>query len=164
MKKILALTLCVVMLMALSLTAFADAPNDRCEIDSTNSTGGSNPGAEPQATCGHNSWRIEPYYDTTECAYVSNAGHHFAMYDKMVCTVCGCLYSLVRNGFGPTVPHSGGTLYNATCNGTTQTWYYRSCSACHANYTTLIPCAGGPHPNRPCIWLPLSVKPPLVTE
>lgn len=46
-------------------------------------------------------------------------------------------------------------LYHATCNGRTQTWYYR-CSepSCSHAYTTTNTCPAGPH-SGPCPALPV---------
>ena len=51
--------------------------------------------------------------------------------------------------------HYGGTLYSATCNGTTQTWYYRNCAGCGGHYTESYRCLAGPHNPARCDALPI---------
>ena len=50
---------------------------------------------------------------------------------------------------------NGWTLYRATCNGTTQTWYYRCAANCGATYTDTISCPAGPHNPGHCDRLPI---------
>ena len=47
-----------------------------------------------------------------------------------------------------------GVLYSATCNGTTQTWYFR-CANCHRTYTVHYTCPAGPHISSHCEFLPI---------
>ncbi len=52
--------------------------------------------------------------------------------------------------------HGGtGTLYMSTCNGTMQTWYYRSCTGCGGTYTCFVRCPAAPHNPGHCERLPI---------
>lgn len=51
--------------------------------------------------------------------------------------------------------HHGGTLYSSSCNGTTQTRYYRHCAECGSDYTIFHRCPAAPHNPGHCDRLPI---------
>lgn len=158
MKKLLSLALCAVMLMALALVAFADEPHDSIP-DYINGTGGSKPGAEPMDFCVHT-------YITVKASdrYISEGPSGCSRRIAYVtsCTKCGAfLDDASYTEKFPVTPHNN-RVYQATCNGVTQIWYNR-CSNCNYTSTENKPCPAAPHKNG-CNFLPVAVKPPLVTE
>lgn len=160
MKKCLSLLLCMIMLLSLSLSAFAEPP-EATGTAAIDSIPGNEPGAEPMASCTHEFAAIKGSEGYTN---QGSAGcQHYTEYLTM-CIKCGLFVTSNKAYDSSITPHTGGTLTRATCNGGKQTWYYTSCSNCHSSYTKSLACPGGNHGNGPCNWLPLSLEPPLVTE
>ncbi|MBD5099031.1 MAG: hypothetical protein HDT35_05705 [Clostridiales bacterium] len=66
----------------------------------------------------------------------------------------------IGSGIEPVSPYSVTdehiwTLYNATCNGTKQTWYYICAHAgCNAHKSEVHACPGAGHSSA-CHWLPI---------
>lgn len=149
MKKLISFFLCALTLVSLSLTAFA-APAAESKGNSPIFPAGSNkPGAEVQDATHKHNWVWQ--YSTNGGYKVSNSGCAAIIWHHAECA-CGATDD--SRIIEPEKPHSGGTLYNATCNGADQTWYYTSCSRCGHYYTETHACLGKDHKSG-CRWLPV---------
>lgn len=133
MKKTISLILVVLLVVTMAIPAFATMPET----------------IEPKA-CIHSSYSLVSATHNT--VSVSNTKHRDC-YDKVYqCTNCSYSWSEREWMYGTEADHSG-SLYQATCNGTTQTWYYR-CDTCNGSYYTNTPCPK-PHDDGYCNWLPV---------
>lgn len=130
-RKLLSLLLVLVLCVAFALPAFA------ANGDET---------AEPQA-CSH-TYELTRHSITYQ--YISNTSCRKTEVYIYTCTKCG--YVLRTTGTD-TIPHDD-TVYDATCNGSVQTWKY-DCTNCGSYlYTTYKDCPGMPHTGS-CRWLPV---------
>lgn len=131
MKKWTALLLALVLCVAFALPAFA------ANGDET---------AEPQA-CSH-TYELTSHSITYQ--YLNSSSCKKTEVLIRECTKCG--YTLRTTGTD-TIPHDD-TVYDATCNGSMQTWKY-DCTNCGSYlYTTYKDCPGMPHTGS-CRWLPV---------
>lgn len=132
MKKIFSLILAVVMIMAVSIPAFAAQPET----------------AKPQA-CNH-TWG--PATTSTVWAKHNDSQCKKTVYVTKVCTKC----AEVNQTSSVTYPYHGATISSASCDGTTQTHKY-NCPNCGAyRYTKWVACPGaGTTHKGGCQWLPL---------
>ena len=131
-RKLLSLLLVLVLCVAFALPAFA------ANGDET---------AEPQA-CSHTYGEKKTesityrYYNSTYCRKTE-------VYTR-TCTKCEYI---LRTTGTELVAHDD-TVYDATCNGSVQTWKY-DCTNCGSYlYTTYKDCPGMPHTGS-CRWLPV---------
>lgn len=134
MKKILSLVLAVLVIMAMTIPAFAvEEDVAPCAVICTTHTKGTYQGR---------SYTSE-YGSTTICYTVVT--------DFYECATCHKIYSvLVSKTAGS---HSTSVL-SASCNGTTQTWVNR-CTKCAFKITTYHPCPKPGHISGNCNWLPI---------
>lgn len=84
--------------------------------------------------------------------YDRNANGH-ALVTTYVFACRYCTYSEISTVEGSRVAHTS-TIYDATCNGTMQTWHY-GCSICgyHIRTDYTHRCPGAVHTGD-CLWLP----------
>lgn len=151
MKKLISLLLCALMIMSLSIAAFA-APAPDVGDESFAPAGTNKPGAEVQAHS--HIWTADgtvngdyTYRDEFFCA--------IPVYPQYKCS-CGAK----KPGDNPIdykfpVPHNGAP-YAASCNGTIQTWQC-TCNRCGGRFITTRDCPAGPHTPGYCNVLPVSI-------
>lgn len=131
MKKILSLVLAVVMIMAMAIPAFAASNDD----------------VAPCIACNGNHTYDEVLvqkfyrYDRDGCAYV--IARHYK------CRYCTSAYT----DEDETIGAHNYTLRTATCNGTTQTHYYK-CTKCKHEITETMRCPNAVHSGS-CSHLPV---------
>ncbi len=156
MKKLLSLALCAVMLMPLALTAFADEPLPDDPLFYMHSTGGSEPGAEPQAYCTTHTWdyanpsittgsRQTYPSDITCCAY--------PVVYTFRCRNCPATMKETR-GYQNILTHNYNRGLTSSCNGTTQSLTYGCAYGCPATTIRTQRCPGAGHSSNYCRWLP----------
>lgn len=135
-RRAVLLLLACALFLTVALPAFAATPGT----------------ADPQA-CIHSKvtmissiYNAHRYYNSSYCK-----GCFTITYQ---CDNCGASFTNPVWVDGTETVHTE-TLYNATCNGTTQTWYYH-CKYCSGNITTAQIACPRPHPNNgSCSWLPI---------
>lgn len=141
MKRFLSLLLCALMLMSLTVAAFALTPEEESKEPMSPPISG----AEPQA-CDHH-WvytagaPIYEYLDNTYCLETARRIRR-----------CSCGVMEIEDMGTEPVPHDG-PVYNAYCSGGMQTWFC-TCNHCYNSYTIQFTCPGKDHRSG-CNWLPL---------
>lgn len=132
MKKILSLVLAVVMIMAMTIPAFAAANDD----------------VAPCALCnGNHSYNLvnqEVTYSYSRNGCIKTTTKYYK------CTYCTDNYSTSSK---TTIPHEY-IIKEATCNGTTQTHKYK-CSFCKHVMYEYVACPRPGHISGNCSWLPI---------
>lgn len=127
MKKVLAISLALLLVFAAVVPVFA---------------------ATPRATCSH-TYR---YSDSQVVyRYVNSDVHRQYTVLIYVCTKCGNVDTR-ENAASLNSPHKY-TLASASCNGYTQTRTMR-CSQCYTSYNTYVTCPKAPHTGN-CPVLPI---------
>ena len=137
-QKTVSLLLVAVFILALALSAVAAVP-DEGEV-------------APTAACSH---LYDSPQKTTVYVYTyNNSTYHCYYYAcTKTCRLCNYTYRWTELNTSTNVKHTN-YISNATCNGTTQTWYYY-CSVCnHSTITKNPACPGAPH-GTVCHWLPI---------
>lgn len=126
MRKVLSLTLAVILIMAVTIPAFA--------ADS----------------CTH-SWQANAptYVDGKGINATSTTCQRYTVTTK-TCTKCGA--TQVSYSYSSAMSHSG-TIKSASCNGTVQTHTYL-CRYCNTYYTKTVTCPGAGHTGG-CQYLPI---------
>lgn len=132
MKKILSLVLVVVMIMAMSIPAFAATTDD----------------VAPCIACNGNHTYDEAVVQTTY--EYSRNGCVKVVTRHYKCRYCTSAYTAPPEE--TTLPHNY-NLYDATCDGTTQTHYYK-CSRCKHIDTESVRCPNAVHSGT-CTRLPV---------
>lgn len=126
MKKVLAISLALLLLFAAVVPVFA---------------------ATPRATCSH-TYR---YYATQTVYHYLNSAYHKECTNTMyICTKCGHIYTQTVVGLNR--GHVS-TIVSASCDGNTQTRTMR-CSQCYTSYNTYVTCPKAPHTGN-CPVLPI---------
>lgn len=141
MKKMISLVLCALMAASLCLTAFAvDAPGGEAGID-------------PQSSCPHTE-RISMDASVDKGTFVNQGDGTCAnpSFNKEKCTACGKIFFAYTPIYVNATAHSG-SPYQASCNGTTQTWHC-NCGRCGAYYVETHTCYAPSHKNG-CPALPV---------
>ena len=139
MKKILSLVLALVMIMAMTIPTYAAMPDTveprACIHDNTLI-----PYGEPQ-------FDGDRYRDATRCQDCYIVKHR--------CTACNAIVTRIEWIDGTDQPHSY-VVYKATCDGTTQLWYYHCAYCSHAKpgSPTPVTCKRA-HINGVCTTLPI---------
>ncbi len=127
MKKLLAISLALLLVFAAVVPVFA---------------------ATPRATCSH-TYR---YSDTqTVYKYANSTYHQEYVYTIYICTKCGYIYKRDPDTT-PNRAHTS-TIVSASCDGYTQTRTMR-CSKCYTSYNIFVVCPKSPHTGN-CPALPV---------
>ena len=136
MKRFLALMLTLVLLLTVAAPAMAAGGEDAVCPDAISCNG---------------NHVLFPKSDTTTYE-TSSVGHTLVITRTIACRYCTYTESYVTRG--NTEAHIPELNY-ATCDGTTQTWYY-GCEICsyHISTTSGHACPGGSHSGT-CLWLPV---------
>ena len=150
-RKLAAFFLTLAILLSISCTAFAHEDYAEPEIEG-NALPVTGNEVSPHANCVTHTWSRRSTALFHQGITVSSTNCHSYWEDYNVCTKCGekdhIGYRYIRND-----AHYA-RVYQATCNGRTQTWkndcYY--CGYLMANSTKT--CPGGPHTGN-CLWLPI---------
>lgn len=148
MKKFMSLLLCALMVMSLTLTAFAIPP----EAPGTEPMSPTNPGAEPQVTCTNHIY--VNYQDRNKS--ITNFGDGTCGYEVYLVGTCKFCKDedWQETGRKSGVASHTYTLSSATCNGYDQTRHYNCTRGCGASKTETKRCLMAGHSGG-CQWLPI---------
>lgn len=150
MKKLISLLLCALMLVSLSIPAFAASASENSGVGSMSPAGANKPEAEVQSTCINHSWG---YFETVYNGYVwrSNSTCALEVCHRYRCNNCNVAPRVILEYMDP-ASHSG-ALFSASCDGHWQTWTY-DCKRCNSPYNEMKICPNKGH-QGPCTRLPV---------
>lgn len=137
-KKLVTLLLALMVLLSLGVPAFANAP---IEVEPLN------------GPCAH-TWVKQ----TSDIRYRSLDDEYCQPYQQVyqICSKCNAVnpdYDIHDEWLAYKQKHKKSSLIYATCNGTTQSWYYQ-CVRCGYAIYEKYDCPKAGH-TGPCNWLPI---------
>lgn len=147
--KILPIFILIVLVFSVNMHVFAAESSEMYDEYQTIS----DTSAEVAHVCGASGWT--PVSSSVVNGVYKNksaSGCTKQFYNGYKCNSCGQI--TYRTEWASTSSAHISNLYHATCNGTTQTWYYWCLCCQYTLGTSPFTCPGGPHSGS-CSWLPI---------